>query len=275
MLLDGEFDMTMTTPTAITEEIRRFCKSLVPGEDAVWVTYEPTPGAELESCYENVARLKKERGGTALLGWIIWEWPGVALQAEFHSVWRSDDGSLRDPTPKEDGERTILFLPDTNATDEGGIVSGQYLGLCDWQEVADYIAVCQENERLRRDNFRRLGGIPSDVWDSCLLRRRQASDAISKRLARQGLAQQGVIPESEAEARFSQSAADVEASTSLARQMAARGEFRQAFEVLIRTAEISQQKASEVRETIVALFGACPDESMVNDFRRRFTTLLY
>lgn len=53
-----------------------------------------------------------------MIGWAIWEWKKVLIEAEFHAVWQRPDGTLIDITPKATaiGEildiKKILFLPD-------------------------------------------------------------------------------------------------------------------------------------------------------------------
>jgi hypothetical protein len=50
--------------------------------------------------------------GDQVIGWTIWEWPRVLIEAEFHCVWRQSDGTLLDITPKPVQVPRILFLPD-------------------------------------------------------------------------------------------------------------------------------------------------------------------
>lgn len=51
-------------------------------------------------------------GVTPVSGWLIWEWPGVFLEAEHHMVL-DVGGSLIDVTPALDPADTVLvFLPD-------------------------------------------------------------------------------------------------------------------------------------------------------------------
>ena len=50
-----------------------------------------------------------------LLGWRLWEWPSVLVEAEFHAVWRMKDGNLQDPTPNQWKEPKIRFVHDSNA----------------------------------------------------------------------------------------------------------------------------------------------------------------
>lgn len=51
-------------------------------------------------------------GGEAVYGWCLWLFPGVWVEAEFHTVWRSSDDELIDVTPKVGGEKAIMFVID-------------------------------------------------------------------------------------------------------------------------------------------------------------------
>lgn len=102
-----------TTPKAITEEIQEFCSSIDPTQQPVYLAVQPEQEAEYRQCFLNVVRKQRQLGGTIQHGWIIWESPGVYLEAEFHAVWVSAEGELIDVTPQPDHEATILFLPDS------------------------------------------------------------------------------------------------------------------------------------------------------------------
>ncbi|WLT30085.1 hypothetical protein [Geothrix sp. PMB-07] len=55
----------------------------------------------------------KKKGGRIVLGWHLWEIPGLLLEAEYHSVWEKPSGILVDITPQRPGfeEERILFVP--------------------------------------------------------------------------------------------------------------------------------------------------------------------
>ncbi|WP_158859447.1 YecA family protein [Rhodoplanes serenus] len=55
-------------------------------------------------------------GGSLILGWNIWEWPSVFIEAEHHSVYRSPSGQLFDITPSDTEDEDRLFLIDPTAT---------------------------------------------------------------------------------------------------------------------------------------------------------------
>jgi hypothetical protein len=100
------------TPSAITERIKRFCDSVVAGVEPFYLDVNPAPGAEVADCFMVVARQMESAGGEMVIGWQIWERPGILMEAELHAVWRDSAGTLHDVTPKPSGIRRILFLPD-------------------------------------------------------------------------------------------------------------------------------------------------------------------
>ena len=98
-------------PNQVTEEVGQFCEEVAPGQKPIYVPVQPTVEAELDQCHLNVEEHVKSNGGTPVYGWIVWQSPAL-LHALFHCNWLSPDGELVDITPKADGERKVLFLPD-------------------------------------------------------------------------------------------------------------------------------------------------------------------
>ncbi len=101
-----------TTPKQITQQIHTLCRQVDSGSKPVYVPCRPVPHAQRNRCFSNVEAQVKAHEGAIRYGWTIWEWPGVGVEAEFHAVWVTPDGSLLDISP-HDGEDSILFLPDT------------------------------------------------------------------------------------------------------------------------------------------------------------------
>jgi hypothetical protein len=109
----------ITRPSAITDEIRTFCNEISPAGTPQYVDVRSAPRAQLYQCFVNVERYAAENGGSICYGWNVMEWPGVLLEAEFHAVWQGSGGELLDVTPRADGERRLLFLPDPNRVYDG------------------------------------------------------------------------------------------------------------------------------------------------------------
>lgn len=111
--------MASFTPPAITPEIEAFCQT-ISASKPIYFSVEPPPGAGASDCFFNVESVVAATGGTALFGWTIWERSGVYIEAEHHSVWLPPLAAAPvDVTPKENGERRILFLTDSTALYDG------------------------------------------------------------------------------------------------------------------------------------------------------------
>jgi hypothetical protein len=68
---------------------------------------------EINNCHINNMVQCHLKGGSIQFGWVIWENQVLEFtEAMFHSVWRNRDGKLIDITPRQDGEKKILFVPD-------------------------------------------------------------------------------------------------------------------------------------------------------------------
>jgi hypothetical protein len=80
---------------------------------------QPEPGWEPNYCFSCVRERVRRDGGRIQLGWSIWEWPRVYLQAERHAVFAPADGSpWLDISPAPVPVITArLFLPDDAAAE--------------------------------------------------------------------------------------------------------------------------------------------------------------
>jgi hypothetical protein len=107
----GGLSMHETTPFEITADIVDLCAELG-GGTPMFVDVSAPPTSRVGWCFSNVAHMVSDKGGVLRNGWLIWLARGLWLNAEFHSVWQAPDGGLLDVTPKPDGERNIMFMPD-------------------------------------------------------------------------------------------------------------------------------------------------------------------
>lgn len=125
--------MPVRTPQSVSSHIRDLCHELNPAAQPVFVGIHPEPMCEPNDCFECVRRRIESQGGRMQVGWAIWEWPHVLIEAEHHAVYESpDDHRFVDISPPATPEITRrLFLPDDAAT-------------------YDF-----EHEGVRRDNVRR------------------------------------------------------------------------------------------------------------------------
>ena len=132
-----------TTPRAVSGEILQLCKRLAPSAQPQYLPVIPVAGAVPRDCFPVVERQVLAHGGTMCCGWQLWEWPRVLLEAEFHAVWRDNNGILHDITPKDAPKERILFLPDPLRTYERRQVDTIRVALSSLPQVQAYIEACE------------------------------------------------------------------------------------------------------------------------------------
>lgn len=104
--------MDTRVPRQITPEIRALSEAIVPGGTALFVSCDSVSDADLNDCFPIVEDYVRANGGAVCIGWGLWEWPRVMVEAEFHATWRSPSGGLLDIVPRILPLERILFLPD-------------------------------------------------------------------------------------------------------------------------------------------------------------------
>lgn len=103
----------MATPEINSPQVIEFCAAHFPCARVRMVIADPPSSAIQGECFANVQQMVARKGGGSVLGWHLWELPGLLLEAEFHAVWRKPSGTLVDVTPQrpEFKEDRILFVP--------------------------------------------------------------------------------------------------------------------------------------------------------------------
>lgn len=93
--------------------IAALCNDVAPGQVPVQIPCSPPVGAAENDCFLNVQTHVDQHGGELVIGWALWEYPGVFAEAEFHAVWRDPaSGALVDLNPRPLLFSVISFLPD-------------------------------------------------------------------------------------------------------------------------------------------------------------------
>lgn len=93
---------------------QEFCREIVSVETPITVTCRPIPNQPENECFPIVEEYVAANGGERVIGWSIWERPGVFIEAEFHAIWRSESGQCLDIVPRPLPFESITFLPDPN-----------------------------------------------------------------------------------------------------------------------------------------------------------------
>lgn len=99
--------------------VQAFCRRLVVGGRSQYVPVRPVVGEPVDECFTIVPKQVAAHGGEQHIGWAIWIWPGVFIEAEFHAIWKRPDGRLVDVTRKARQCSRVLFLKDPSREYEG------------------------------------------------------------------------------------------------------------------------------------------------------------
>lgn len=99
--------------------VLQFCAQTVQCEPPAPVRTQPMEGEAQRDCFLTVEKQVARLGGERVIGWAIWEVPGVFVEAEFHAVWRSPEGEMLDITPRPHPLSHIVFARDSNRKYQG------------------------------------------------------------------------------------------------------------------------------------------------------------
>jgi hypothetical protein len=103
--------LSTRTPPKITEAIQALCRELDSSQVPVYVPVRAARDSKRGECFFNVPAKVQSHGGRIQFGWVIWEWPHVLVEAEYHSIWISPKDEQINITPQPKNIRRILFLP--------------------------------------------------------------------------------------------------------------------------------------------------------------------
>ncbi len=104
--------LSTVVPDEITDTVIRFCSMISPRQQPVYVHVKPESYSLPSACFPNVEKKVSLDGGSIVYGWKIWLFQDCFIEAEFHSIWKSPEGTYIDITPDNPPCPTILFLPD-------------------------------------------------------------------------------------------------------------------------------------------------------------------
>lgn len=166
-----EEKMRTTTPKAITPALLELAAK-VGCDPPAFVEISAMPNAQPAHCHPNCASIVKERGGKVVYGWAFWEHPKY-LQAEFHSVWQTDDGKLIDITPDPDEATQRLFGIDHVRKFKGFAIPNQYLQLVDDVGVRVAIQLWEKAGKL-------ISQYPADNVPDAVVKEIASMDAVAK-----------------------------------------------------------------------------------------------
>jgi hypothetical protein len=135
------------TPSEIDDNVKRLVNMICPGSKPIYLPVEPESYAEVCECFPAIKEKISRDGGSQEFGWQIWK-TDFLMEAEFHAVWKSPGGELKDITPKQMPVHKILFLLDPKVKYEGAQVDNIRINISGNQLVDDYIEISKAKFRL-------------------------------------------------------------------------------------------------------------------------------
>ncbi len=135
-------------PQSIEKYVVDFCKT-ISNDDPFYMGVESGADDEPLDCFNNVRKYITKSGGDMMLGWQIWEWYGFMIEAEFHAVWKTTDGELKDVTPKPIPFDRVLFLPDASLEYDETQINNKRFALSKDIRVTEYINLCEEEFKIK------------------------------------------------------------------------------------------------------------------------------
>lgn len=140
----------MRPPKLIKPYVETFVRQVVGGNGAspFCVSCAPLQGGPQNECFALVEAHVARHGGSAILGWAIWERPKVFIEAEFHTIWRTPDGRHIDIAPRGLPIPRILFAHDSRRKHNGMQVDNVRKALTKDKDVERFLYLRSEYFRL-------------------------------------------------------------------------------------------------------------------------------
>lgn len=130
-------------PKDLFPYVIEFTKSISPDNNPFFIKITNNPSGIIKECVKNVENYIKLHKGEKVFGWKIWEWYGIMIEAEFHTIWRSPSGELQDITPEEQLFERVLFLQDATLNYKEEQIDNIRKPLNDNPDVKKYIKAHQ------------------------------------------------------------------------------------------------------------------------------------
>jgi hypothetical protein len=139
---------TTGVPEGLFPYVKNFCEK-ISTELPIFIPVKPESNSKISECFNNVDEVIKNKGGRRILGWRIWEWYGIMIEAELHAVWLSMDEEMIDITPLPFCFNKTLFLPNSDIVYKDEQIDNIRQPLIDSQNINEFI-------KMHKDRFNLL-----------------------------------------------------------------------------------------------------------------------
>lgn len=168
------------TPAECNQHVMSLCAELSPGEHPFYVEVQANAGEPHDECFHVVNRHIERLGGTAVIGWAIWELPTVFVEAEFHAVWQSPAGEFLDVAPKSTPTERVFFLPDRRRKYEGFPLDNVRRPITSAPEVREFISAMEAKYEIMNRSGRAKEHAEIRLTDSEALEFRRIESVIAQ-----------------------------------------------------------------------------------------------
>lgn len=130
---------TPLTPYSKSNSVKALLNKINANTQPIYVKNLPNHMDIENECFPLVDEYISRHGGERILGWAIWELPGLFIEAEFHAIWKTPVGELMDLNYRPLKTEKILFLPDYEIVYEGYQKNNIRLALSNNPAVIDFL----------------------------------------------------------------------------------------------------------------------------------------
>lgn len=109
-----------------------------------YINVFPMKNAPIQECFDIVEKHIQINGGKRVLGWVLWELPGLFIEAEFHAIWESPTGELKDLTPRPSPTKRILFIRDPSMIYDGKRVNNIRINYSNNEVINDLFKIYED-----------------------------------------------------------------------------------------------------------------------------------
>ena len=155
--------MTVSVPQLDDPELIKLIKLIDPLLKPILVYVKPEKYAQENECIQAVQEKISIDGGSQVFGWQVWK-SDFWIEAEFHSLWKSPEGSFLDITPKNipispDASvsvSSIIFLLDPKIEYTGAQIDNIRLNITNNEIIDDIIKMFEIEFQLLNTGARAL-----------------------------------------------------------------------------------------------------------------------
>lgn len=128
-------------PSPDDADLKKLLKKMGIKSDPIVLDVETQADAKQNECVAIVDKMVEKFGGSRLIGWQFWKAP-YFIEAEFHAVWRTLEGQLKDVSFKQNKVTKIVFIEDPDLNYSGRQINNVRMPLYNDLVIAHFIEVC-------------------------------------------------------------------------------------------------------------------------------------